>query len=150
VKATLPRDVSTYGSLGFRVGEEVEVRSACILSTLDDRGEFEKLSFMPEMLQFCGQRLIVHKVAHKLCDTIGASGNRRMTNAVHLAGARCDGQAHGRMPDGLLTGKKPGSGGRLRGLAPGSAGSDAKRWADASSVDGKRDPLTITCLAAGT
>lgn len=93
---TLPRNVSRYGSLGLRVGKEVEVRSAAeILSTLDDKGEFENLPFMPEMLQFCGQRITVHKVAHKLCDTISASGNRRMTNAVHLTGARCDGQAHG-------------------------------------------------------
>jgi hypothetical protein len=74
----------------------VEVRSASeILATLDKRGELENLPFMPEMLQFCGKRLTVHKVAHKLCDTISASGMRRMENAVHLTGARCDGQAHG-------------------------------------------------------
>ena len=84
------------GSLGLRVGEDVEVRSAAeILSTLDEKGEFENLPFMPEMLQFCGKRLTVHKVAHKLCDTISGTGNRRMANAVHLAGARCDGEAHG-------------------------------------------------------
>lgn len=50
---------------------------------------------MPEMLAFCGRRLTVHKVAHKLCDTISSSGMRRMERAVHLTGARCDGQAHG-------------------------------------------------------
>jgi len=83
-------------TLGLRVGEIVEVRSAAeILATLDENGEFENLPFMPEMLQFCGKRLAVRKVAHKLCDTISGTGNRRMTNAVHLAGARCDGQAHG-------------------------------------------------------
>ena len=93
---TLPSEVPGFGPLGLRVGEEVEVRSAAeILSTLDDKGEFENLPFMPEMLQFCGRRLRVHKVANKLCDTIGASGNRRMNNAVHLAGARCNGEAHG-------------------------------------------------------
>jgi hypothetical protein len=47
------------------------------------------------MLQFCGQQFTVDKVAHKLCDTIGNTGFRRMDNAVHLSGARCDGQAHG-------------------------------------------------------
>ena len=41
------------------------------------------------------QRLTVHKVAHKVCDTISRSGMRRMTNAVHLTSARCDGSAHG-------------------------------------------------------
>src|SRR5258708_24168650 len=84
------------GVLGLRVGELVEVRSEEeILATLDERGELENLPFMPEMLKFCGQRLTVHKVAHKLCDTIGGSGLRRMDNAVHLTGSRCDGAAHG-------------------------------------------------------
>src|SRR5690606_32330366 len=66
-----------------------------ILATLDERGELENLPFMPEMLRYCGQRLTVHKVAHKLCDTISRSGMRRMERAVHLTGARCDGSAHG-------------------------------------------------------
>ncbi|MBS1734440.1 MAG: hypothetical protein JST02_14185 [Bacteroidetes bacterium] len=80
----------------LRVGDLVEVRSAPeILATLDERGELDNLPFMPEMLQFCGKRLTVHKVAHKLCDTISASGNRWMNNAVHLTGSRCDGSAHG-------------------------------------------------------
>jgi hypothetical protein len=69
-------------STALRVGDLVEVRSAQeILATLDQNGELENLPFMPEMLQFCGQRLTVHKVAHKLCDTISASGMRRMENA---------------------------------------------------------------------
>jgi hypothetical protein len=83
-------------TLGLRVGDVVEVRSeAEILATLDERGELDGLPFMPEMLKYCGRRLTVHKVAHKLCDTISRSGLRRMDNAVHLAGARCDGSAHG-------------------------------------------------------
>lgn len=83
-------------TLGLRVGDLVEVRSAEeILATLDERGELENLPFMPEMLAFCGQRLTVHKVAHKLCDTISRSGMRKMTNSVHLTGSRCDGSAHG-------------------------------------------------------
>src|SRR5215210_7288694 len=83
-------------SLGLKVGDLVEVRSAEeILATLDERGELENLPFMPEMLAFCGRQLSVHKVAHKLCDTISGSGMRRMTNAVHLTDSRCDGSAHG-------------------------------------------------------
>jgi hypothetical protein len=82
--------------MNLRVGDLVEVRSAAeILATLDERGELENLPFMPEMLAFCGQRLTVHKVAHKLCDTISRSGMRRMDSAVHLTGARCDGGGHG-------------------------------------------------------
>ncbi len=80
----------------FRVGDVVEVRSVSeILATLDERGELENLPFMPEMLKFCGTRLRVHKVAHKLCDTIGATGLHWMNAAVHLEGTRCDGAAHG-------------------------------------------------------
>lgn len=83
-------------TLGLRVGDLVEVRSAEeILATLDENGELENLPFMPEMLAFCGQQLTVHKVAHKLCDTISRSGMRKMTNSVHLTGSRCDGSAHG-------------------------------------------------------
>ena len=83
-------------ALHRRVGDMVEVRSEQeILATLDKKGELENLPFMPEMLKYCGQRLTVHKVAHKLCDTISRSGLRKMENAVHLKGARCEGWAHG-------------------------------------------------------
>jgi hypothetical protein len=87
----------------LRVGEIVEVRSeAQILATLDARAELESLPFMPEMLQFCGQRFRVDKLAVKLCDTIGSTGMYRMRNAVHLEGVRCDGQAHGGCQAGCL------------------------------------------------
>jgi hypothetical protein len=80
----------------FRVGDRVEVRSqAEILATLDERAELDALPFMPEMLRFCGKRLTVTKVAHKVCDTISKGGMRRMDRAVHLTAARCDGSAHG-------------------------------------------------------
>ena len=87
---------TTVSAKGLRVGDLVEVRSAEeIMATLDERGELENLPFMPEMLKFCGQRLTVDKVAHKLCDTINGSGLHKMENAVHLTGSRCDGTAHG-------------------------------------------------------
>ena len=80
----------------LRVGDVVEVRSAKeVLATLDANGEFEGLPFMPEMLQFCGRRMTVHKVAHKLCDFIGGSGLCWMNSSVHLTGARCSGESHG-------------------------------------------------------
>ena len=95
------------------VGEIVEVRSEVeILATLDERAELESLPFMPEMLQFCGRRFRVDKLAVKLCDTIGSTGMYRMRNAVHLAGVRCDGQAHGAVrPAASSTGRRPGSSG---------------------------------------
>lgn len=82
--------------LNLRVGEVVEVRSQEeILSTLDTEGHLDGLPFMPEMLQYCGRRFRVYKSAHKTCDTIGKTGNRRMMSAVHLEGLRCDGEFHG-------------------------------------------------------
>ena len=80
----------------------VEVRGKDeILATLDERGELEALPFMPEMLQFCGRRFRVDKLVVKLCDTIN-DWMYRMDHAVHLAGVRCDGQAHGGCQAGCL------------------------------------------------
>jgi hypothetical protein len=77
-------------------GDWVEVRSKEeILQTLNDRGELEALPFMPEMFQYCGKRFEVYKRAHKTCDPPNGMEGRRMPNAVHLKGLRCDGQAHG-------------------------------------------------------
>lgn len=89
-------DAVEVGVLGLKVGELVEVRNPEeIRATLDDTGALDGLPFMPEMLAFCGQRLTVHKVAHKACDTITRTGLRRMTDSVHLSASRCDGSAHG-------------------------------------------------------
>jgi hypothetical protein len=87
----------------FAVGDVVRVRPAEeILASLDERGELDALPFMPEMLAFCGQRLTVDKLAFKACDSATWSGLRRMEDAVHLAGVRCDGQAHGGCQAGCL------------------------------------------------
>jgi hypothetical protein len=95
-RGTTQRGATALSVKDLRAGDLVEVRSAEeIMATLDEHGELENLPFMPEMLKFCGQRLTVHKVAHKLCDTISRSGLRKMENAVHLTGARCDGVSHG-------------------------------------------------------
>src|ERR1044071_584301 len=84
-------------------GDWVEVRSAEeILATLDDRGCLDALPFMPEMLRYCGKKFRVYKSAHKACDTIETHNNRRMMNAVHLEGLRCDGEAHGGCQAGCL------------------------------------------------
>jgi len=80
----------------FFVGDWVEIRSKEeILRTLDKRGQLEGLPFMPQMFNFCGQRCKVYKRAHKTCDTVNDYKGRRMNNAVHLEGIRCDGRAYG-------------------------------------------------------
>ena len=89
--------------LDLRVGDIVEVRSQDeILRTLDSKGTLDSLPFMPEMLQFCGRRFRVHKRADKACDSIDWGTLRRMENAVHLEGLRCDGAAHGGCKAGCL------------------------------------------------
>jgi hypothetical protein len=90
-------------SINLKAGELVEVRSRDeVLATLSDQGTLDGLPFMPEMLEFCGQRLRVIKRADKTCDTIGRTGGRRMTAAVHLENVRCNGAAHGGCQAGCL------------------------------------------------
>jgi hypothetical protein len=82
--------------MNYQVGEWVEVRSKEeILKTLDKKGQLEGLPFMPQMFQYCGKRFRVFKRAHKTCDTINDYKTRKMHDAVHLEGIRCDGQAFG-------------------------------------------------------
>jgi len=96
---------STHSSpvLNLKAGDWVEVRSRDeILQTLDAQGRLENLPFMTEMLQYCGQRLRVFKRADKTCDYIQGWSIRRMKDAVHLEGVRCDGAGHGGCQAGCL------------------------------------------------
>ena len=87
----------------FHAGDWAEVRSKEeILATLDKNGQLEGLPFMPQMFQYCGQRLRVFKRAHKTCDTVNDYKGRKMHAAVHLEGTRCDGQAYGGCEAGCL------------------------------------------------
>lgn len=82
--------------MGFRTGDRVVVKSREeILASIDRAGELESMPFMAEMLPFCGRELEVSAVAHKTCDTVNKTGGRRVANAVHLKGVRCDGSVHG-------------------------------------------------------
>ena len=79
----------------LRAGDWVEVRSKEeILRTLDKNGRLEGMPFMPQMFEHCGKRLQVYKRAHKTCDTVNPTAERRVTEAVHLD-TRCDGKAYG-------------------------------------------------------
>jgi hypothetical protein len=80
----------------LRAGDVVEVLSREeILATLDAEGCYERMPFMPEMMQHCGKRFRVSAIAHKTCDSAYKTGGRRLLNAVHLEALRCDGAAHG-------------------------------------------------------
>ena len=79
----------------MRSGDNVELRSpAEILSTLDERGSFEGLPFMPEMLAGFGRAFTVDAQVERACDTIGYSGVRRLKETVILDDVRCDGGGH--------------------------------------------------------
>ena len=86
-----------------QVGDWIEVRGkAEILATLDERGRLDGLPFMPQMLEYCGQRFQVHKRAHKTCDTsTGVYVGRSLPDGIHLD-LRCDGSAHGGCQAGCL------------------------------------------------
>lgn len=87
----------------LRRGELVRVRSReAVLATLDAQGRVDGMPFMPEMLDACGRVFRVAARAHKTCDTIHRTGGRRMQDAVHLEGLRCDGSAHGGCQAGCL------------------------------------------------
>src|SRR5262245_8581508 len=80
----------------LRAGEWVEVRSKDeILQTLAQNGQLDGMPFMPQMFSFCGRRFKVYRRAHKTCDTATLTGGRRVVDAVHLEGLRCDGDAYG-------------------------------------------------------
>ena len=72
-------------SLKLMAGEWVLVRSKEeILATLDRKGQLEELPFMPQMFQYCGQKVRVIKRAHRLCDTQFQTDGRAMNDAVVL------------------------------------------------------------------
>jgi hypothetical protein len=87
--------MSNQQVLGLKAGEWVQVRSREeILATLDANGRLDEMPFMPEMLKYCGARMMVGKRAHKTCDPALGIGGRKMANTVHLSNIRCNGSAH--------------------------------------------------------
>jgi hypothetical protein len=92
------------GELGLKAGDWVVVKSKEeILRTLDKKGQLQNMPFMPEMLQFAGQRLQVSKRAHKTCDPMNTGlGIRALPATVHLGDLRCDGSAHAGCQAGCL------------------------------------------------
>jgi hypothetical protein len=97
VSAPVPRSGGSHERvLDLRAGEWVSVRSQQeILATLDGGGRLENLLLMPEMLQYCGHTFRVFKRADKTCEYTQGWSIRRMKDAVHLEGVRCNGACHG-------------------------------------------------------
>jgi hypothetical protein len=79
-----------------RAGDWVIVRSKDeVLATLDRDGRLDEMPFMPEMFEYCGRRMRVHRRTHKACDTIAGMSSRRLPDSVLLENVRCSGAAHG-------------------------------------------------------
>jgi hypothetical protein len=85
----------------LRPGDIIEVKSAGeILETLDGAGALDDMPFMPEMVRHAGKRYTVSRRVDKVCDTVAATGSRRMYDTVYLDDLRCDGLGHGRCQAG--------------------------------------------------
>ena len=137
-------------ALPLRVGEWVEVRSKEeILATLDKKGRLEELPFMPQMFAYCGQRLRVFKRAHKTCDTVNDYVGRRMKDAVHLEGMRCDGLAYGGCQAGCLIFWKEAWLKRVSAPAPRSAGAKLREPVRSARVSAS-ERCTELDVIAGT
>src|SRR5262249_12958062 len=88
-------DLQRNAIMNWQADDWVEVRSREeILRTLDENGRLEGLPFMPQMLQYCGQRFQIYKRAHKTCDAVGSLGGLKLPHGIHLD-LRCDGHAYG-------------------------------------------------------
>jgi len=79
----------------LKAGDWVECGAGMRSSTLSTASLPGEHAFMPEMLQFSGQRFRVFKRAHRTCDTVDYIGGRHLKRTVHLEGLRCSGQCHG-------------------------------------------------------
>lgn len=119
----------------IRSGDWVEILDReSLLATLDVDGTDERMPFMPEMLQYCGRRFRVSKVAHKTCDPAHKTGGRSLNDCFHLENLRCDGSAHGGCQATCLIFWK---GSWLRKVADGSADASLTPVVQPRSVKGR-------------
>jgi len=80
-------------SLRLTAGDLVEVFPyRQILKTLDENGQLDNMPFMPEMIQYCGQRFRVHKRVNYVC--VDGNGMGALNKTVTLENIRCDGAFH--------------------------------------------------------
>jgi hypothetical protein len=77
----------------FKAGDIVEVLSFDeIKMTLDERGCYDNLPFMPEMIKYCGQRFRVSAQINLIC--VNEIGVRGFNNSALLVNVYCDGSYH--------------------------------------------------------
>jgi hypothetical protein len=82
--------------LELRQGEWVQVRDLHeIHTTLDRDGRYRGLSFMPEMMQFCGKKFKVYRRVEAIRLETTGEMRRMKSPTVFLEGVFCDGSFHG-------------------------------------------------------
>lgn len=83
---------SGNGSLDFTKGEWVQVRSLHeITSTLDEKGKYKGLYFMPEMEVFCGKKFKIFKKAEKIKLETNGELRKLRSPSYFLEGVHCNG-----------------------------------------------------------
>jgi hypothetical protein len=82
-------------TLDLQPGEWVEVRPIDQISvTLDDKGKYKGLYFMPEMEKFCGKKFKVFKKAEIIKLESTGEVRKLRSPSVFLEGVYCNGERH--------------------------------------------------------
>ncbi len=82
-------------TLNLNPGELVEIRSADeIFATLNEKGKYRGLFFMPEMQKFCGKRFKVYKKVSTISLESTGEMRKMLSPTVFLEGVFCDGEFH--------------------------------------------------------
>lgn len=85
--------LTTSYSSKLKAGDIIEVLPyRQILETLDENAQLDNMPFMPEMIQYCGQRFRVYKRVNYIC--IDGNGMGALKKTVTLQNVRCDGAFH--------------------------------------------------------
>lgn len=86
---------SENDTLNLQPGEWVEVRPIDEISvTLDDKGKFKGLYFMPEMEKFCGKKFKVFKKAEIIKLESTGEVRKLRSPSIFLEGVYCNGERH--------------------------------------------------------
>jgi hypothetical protein len=82
-------------TLNIQPGEWVEIRSIGEISqTLDERGKYKGIYFMPEMENFCGKKFKVFKRVKVIKLESTMEVRKLKTPAISLEGVYCNGEYH--------------------------------------------------------
>ncbi len=89
---TAVADSTAVEPLNLMVGDKVQVRSLKeITATLDEKGKFKGLYFMPEMEAFCGKQFKIFKKAEKIKLESNGELRKLRSPSYFLDGVHCTG-----------------------------------------------------------